>query len=259
MPNKNTPNGQLFEQYQREYRRIIDAIRENKKLGYILPEEYKPIKPSKIKNLTQEIVREMSNTAPSDLRLKSLYVDKSSGMVYEGVDHVVSHHKAKPSKAKVKEFKGRYKNTFTQKYDKTLHNSFDRPEDSIPPSDSSLNLDIINEVNAILENFEPPQNRTQSFVFRKTTNFHKVEFIWKETLYREGEYEVAYRLEGHAQEFIDLINKLLYDSDSKNDDEFCMSQFVTLLTSQALTASESDYYDSEAAYRATDTLRGLGR
>lgn len=257
MPKKNTPNGHLFEQYQREYQRIHQAIRRNKKLGYILPPNLIPVKPSLVESVTPEIIKEMQKMTPQELRLKSLYTDALTGEVYTGVDHVVSHHKAKPSQAKVKPLKKRSKNTFTPEYDTHLHSTIDRPDDIIPSPDTSLNLDIINRINSLIVDFEPPNNRTETFIFRKTMNHANIQIHWEETLATEGEYEVAYRLENSADEFYALCEKLLYDSNSESDDQFMLSQFVTMLTGRALTAWEADEYDSRAAVIANDVIRGF--
>lgn len=257
MPNKNTPNGQLFEQYQREYQRISQVIRRNKKLGYTLPENLIPVKPSKLEYVTQELIAELQKMTPQELRLNSIYVDSSSGEVYTGVDHVVSHHKAKPSQAKVKPLSNKGKRLVTPETEKILYNTIPEPDDVIPPIETSLNLDIIERINNLIADFEPPMNRTETFIFRKIMNHANIKIHWEETISREGEYAVAYRLENCAEEFYELARKLMYESESETEEDFQMSQFVTMLTGKALTAWEADEYDSRAAVIANDIIRGF--
>lgn len=273
MSNKNTPNSALFQQYEREYKRIRQVIRRQKKLGYIVPEDLIPTSPSKVRTVTQSDVDSLIQLTPQAIRKKSTYVDAYTGEAFEGLDVVVSHHKAKPSEAKVKERKPKKprqisppterKRKRKRKGESTQEktskrgrkNKKNEPEYA-PPKENTLNTQIIDSINQLLSEFEAAPYWRGSFLERKYTNYHRISALWEETITAEGEYEVAFRLENNATEFMRIVERLLYASDSTIEDDFNMSRFVELLIGRALTADESDYYSEMAREAALDTLRG---
>lgn len=101
MSNNSTPNNKWLEQYKREYKRISQAIRRQEQLGYFVPDDVRPIAPSKVTKITKREVDRLSALSPKKIRKSSVWVDKDSGEAYPGLDVVNSHHKPKPSKAKV--------------------------------------------------------------------------------------------------------------------------------------------------------------
>ena len=108
----------------------------------------------------------------------------------------------------------------------------------------------------MLSEWNPAPYWHASFLQRKTENYHKIRALWNETLETEGEYEVGYRLEQNASEFMRLIERLLYASDSSVEDDFNMGRFIELLIGRPLTAFESDAYTEMARESAMDSLRG---
>lgn len=102
MPRNTSPKSKWYEQYAKEYRRITQAIRRQEKLGYFIPEEVKPLKPSEMPSIRKSDVQRLINLTPKKIRKKSVYVDTDTGEAFPGLDIVKSHHKAKPSKAKNK-------------------------------------------------------------------------------------------------------------------------------------------------------------
>ena len=273
MPNKNTPNSELLKQYDREYKRILQAIRRQKKLGYIVPEELKPVSPSKVEKVRKKDVTKLIKLTPQAIRKKSAFVDETTGEVFDGLDIVKSHHKAKPSTAKVKERKPRKQKQIQQpseskikrkrngevvqeKQTRQKKKSKKTEPEYAPPRESTLNTQIIDTINQLLDEFDAAPYWRGSFLERKYSNYHKISALWQETLATEGEYEVAFRLENNATEFTRLVERLLYASDSTIEDDFNMSRFVELLIGRALTAEESDYYTEIARESAIDALRG---
>lgn len=273
MSNKNTPNSTLFQQYEREYKRIQQAIRRQIKLGYAVPEELKPIPPTKVEKVTAKDVERLIKLTPQAIRKKSTYVDPHTGEVFEGLDIVKSHHKAKPSTAKVKERKPRKPKQIQQpteskrkrkrkgeegqeKQTKRKKKQKQTEPEYAPPKENTLNMQIIDTINQLLAEFDAAPYWRGSFLERKYSNYHKISALWQETLATEGEYEVAFRLENNATEFIRLVERLLYASDSTIEDDFNMSRFVELLIGRALTAYESDHYTEIAREAAMDALRG---
>ena len=109
MPRNTSPKSKWYEQYSKEYRRISQAIRRQEKLGYFVPEEVKPVKPSEMPNIRKSDVQRLINLTPKKIRKKSIYVDADTGEAHPGLDIVKSSHKAKPSKAKSRSTKPKKK------------------------------------------------------------------------------------------------------------------------------------------------------
>ena len=109
MPRNTNPKSKWYEQYAKEYRRITQAIRRQEKLGYFVPEEVKPVKPSEMSTIRKSDVQNLVKLTPEKIRKKSVFVDTDTGEAFPGLDIVKSHHKAKPSKAKPKSTKRKKK------------------------------------------------------------------------------------------------------------------------------------------------------
>lgn len=126
MPRNTSHNSKWYEQYAKEYRRITQAIRRQKKLGYFIPEEVKPTKPSEMSTIRKSDVQRLIKLTPKKIRKKSVFVDTDTGEAFPGLDIFKSHHKAKPSKAKTKSNKPKKKR---------------KPAKPIPPPQESEQLD----------------------------------------------------------------------------------------------------------------------
>lgn len=101
MPRKNTPKSKWYEQYAKEYKRISQAIRRQEKLGYTIPDEVRPVKPSEMPTIRKSDVQRLIRLTPQKIRKTSWYTDpQGDGETFYGLDVVKSNHKAKPSKAK---------------------------------------------------------------------------------------------------------------------------------------------------------------
>lgn len=272
MSNKNTPKNEWEHQYEREYNRIKQAIYRQKKLGYFVPEEIIPLPPSKVKNITQEHVERLTELTPQNIRKRSIYIDTKTGESVTGLDILNSHHVVKSSEAKITEsyapkveppsqlkpvnVKTPTKSKQTKKTKKPKSKGFTPPESSTPPKENNFNLSIIDRVNEMLSDWYPEIWWKEAFLVRKTQNYTKIQLAWEDLLDSEGEYEVAYRLEQNAQKIIELIDKLIHESDSKEEDDFNMGWLLQLLLGRALTAEESDWYSETSTSIALDSLRG---
>ena len=273
MSNKNTPNNKWEEQYKREYQRIQQAIKRQEKLGYFVPENIKPNKPSEVKNVTPKDVQTLIDLTPKQIRKRSIYIDKESGEAFKGLDVVNSHHVAKPSKAKVrtpsvrnkvkipkqyidKQKEEKVTNTEQEYSVKENNQESKNTEQTAPPKENNLNMQIIEQVNKLISEWTPERYWSPTFAERKTRNHSRISLIWEDVLLSEGEYEVAYRLEQNADKIISLIERLLYDSDAKEEDDFNIGWLQELLFNRVLTATEADWYEEEATSRTIDSLRG---
>lgn len=127
MPIKNTPRSKLVEQYTKEYKRISQAIRRQEKLGYTIPDEIRPVKPSEMPKIRKTDVQRLIRLTPQKIRKSSWYTDPQGyGETVYGLDIVKSRHKAKPSKAKAPTSKTKKKR---------------KPKKPIPPPQESEKLD----------------------------------------------------------------------------------------------------------------------
>ena len=257
MSDNYTPKNEWEQQYEREYKRITQAIRRQEKLGYFVPEEVKPIPPSKVKVMSPTEVERLIKLTPKEIRKHSVWIDQDTGEAHQGLDIVNSHHKARPSTAKITERKAKKPKQIKEPVQrKSRKKKKKEPENTAPPKENNLNMQIIDTINRLLDEWQPAPYWHSTFLERKTVNYHRISTLWKEILLTEGEYEVAYRLESHATEFIRLVERLLYSSDSTVEDDFNMGRFIELLANRPLTAHESDMYTEMAREAAMDSLRG---
>lgn len=257
MKDNYTPKSEWEQQYEREYKRITQAIRRQTKLGYYVPKEVKPTPPSKVKTFSQSAVEDLIKITPKEIRKNSIWIDKENGEAFEGLDIVKSSHIAKPSKAKVSTHKKKRKKQINEPtVRKRKRKNKNTEKVSAPPKENNLNMQIIDTINRLLDEWQPAPYWHNTFLERKTVNYHRISTLWKEILSNEGEYEVAYRLESNATEFIRLVERLLYSSDSTVEDDFNMGRFIELLINRPLSAYESDMYTEMAREAAMDSLRG---
>lgn len=128
MTRKNTPRSKWIEQYTKEYKRISQAIRRQEKLGYTIPDEIRPVKPSEMPKIRKTDVQRLIRLTPQKIRKSSWYTDpQGTGETFYGLDVVKSHHKAKPSKEKTPISKSKKKS---------------KPKKPIPTPQESEELDI---------------------------------------------------------------------------------------------------------------------
>lgn len=125
MARNNTPKSKWYEQYEREYRRLKQAIKRQEKQGYFVPDEIKPVAPSKMDKITKKDVQRLISFTPEKIRKKSIYTDKQTGEAFPGLDIVKSHHKAKPSKAKIVKNTANKKRKSTKKKEQPVKEELD--------------------------------------------------------------------------------------------------------------------------------------
>lgn len=254
MGRNNTPKGKWTQQYIREYNRVQQAIYRQKKIGYYVPDDVKPVKPSQMKTITKKDVDKLISLTPQKIRKKSIYVDQVTGEIHPGLDVVKSRHKAKPSTAKVRtpsknkpkkpSPKTTKKGGGKSRKPKKKKSPIDEPR--IPPKETNLNTQIIADITEKIESFDPSSvGWSTSFKVNKKVIKSQLQAIWEDTLDSQGEYEVAYRLNGKAEELNSILDTLFYSSDSTRVD-FNMGAFMTLIKGEALTQQEADWLEDVA-------------
>lgn len=280
MADNYTPKSEWEQQYEREYKRIMQAIRRQTKLGYHVPESVKPTPPSKVKAFSSTQVKRLEQLTPKEIRKHSAWVDTGTGEAYPGLDVVNSNHKAKPSVANIdpnrkkreksKTAKIEYENTPTNKEKKKVKNKQNtktdkgekkgtkkkQREESAPPQENSLNMQIISGITGILEDWKPATYWPTSFAERKATYRCTIYDKWMQAIETEGAFELAFRLENKAEMYHRMIDRVIYFSDSVSEDLMNLNEIITFLTGAKLTAEESDKYASEAYDYLRDNFIG---
>lgn len=252
MKNNNLHNNPLFIQYMREYQRLTQVFRRMEKKGYIVPEEIKPEKPSKLKTVTQSDVNWLIQLTPKEIRERSYYVDPSTGKRTLGLDVVKSHHKAKPSIQKARVPTGRSKGE-TQP---TINTNKKSNDGDIPPKENNLNMQIIDDISDMLERWQPAYHWNSTWVERKTGFYFSIYKAWSDAIATEGAYALAYRLENKAYYYHRLIDRVIHASDSIWDDQMNVNEIISFLLGRSLTAEESDQISSSAHEYLQDRLIG---
>lgn len=74
---------ELYKQYQHEYQRIMQAIRRQEAKGFFVPEELKPVQPSKAGYISQSTVEQLRGISPEVIRQSSIRTDPDTGEVLD--------------------------------------------------------------------------------------------------------------------------------------------------------------------------------
>lgn len=263
MADNYTPKSEWEQQYEREYKRIMQTIRRQTKLGYHVPESVKPTPPSKVKAFSSTQVKRLEQLTPKEIRKHSVWVDTGTGEAYPGLDVVNSNHKAKPSVANVdpnrkkrdksKTAKIEYENTPTnkekkkvKKKQKTKIDKGEKREESAPPIENNLNMQIIEQITSMLEDWHPASYWPTTYAERKATYRCTIYDKWMQAIETEGAFELAFRLENRAEMYHRMIDRVIHFSDSVSEDLMNLNEIISFLTGTKLTAEESDKYASEA-------------
>ena len=257
MSDNYTPKTELEQQYEREYKRITQAIRRQEKLGYFVPEAVKPTPPSKVKVMAPSKIDELIKLTPKEIRKKSVWVDQDTGEAHQGLDIVNSHHKAKPSTAKISQHNHEIKQKeIAPQVQRKKRKIKKKPEDTAPPIENNFNMQIIDDITNMLRDWTPASYWNTSYTLHKATMRETIMDKWLTAIEREGAYQLAYRLENKAEYYRRTVDRVIHFSDSPFEDSMNLNEIITFLTGQALTAEESDRYASQAYDRIRDSIIG---
>lgn len=209
--------------YQKERRRLLQAVRRAEKQGYIFPEDVVPELP---KRVTKKRLEELQKTKP-----KQLY--KKAEFVYQETGEIVP---AEQRKQEVKQ-EGIRKAKETRKRKKKIRT------DNVPPYYPTISIidTIRDRISELTREAKPPvpievrKNELLS-IFDDTV-----------TLFEDNIEEVENYLEANESEIAELLNVISYDSDA----EQISTSFVTLgriLNMQALSMSQAENLSMMAEY-----------
>lgn len=212
--------------YQKERRRLLQAVRRAEKQGYIFPEDIVPELP---KRVTKKQLEKIQKTKP-----KQLY--KKAEFVYQETGEIVP---AEQRKQEVKQ-EGIRKAKETRKRKKKINTP------SVPAYYPTISIidtirDRLSELSREAKPPVPIENRKNELlaIFEDSV-----------TLYADNIAEYEHYLEAHESEIADLLNVISYDSNA----EQVSASFVTLgriLNTQSLSMSQAEnlsmmteYYNS---------------
>ena len=209
--------------YQKERRRLLQAVRRAEKQGYIFPEDIVPEVP---KRVTKKQLEKIQKTKPKQLYKKAEFVYKETGEVVP----------AEQRKQEVKQEAIR-KAKETRKRKKKI---------SIPnvptyyPTISIIDT-IRDRISELTREAKPPipiENRKNELLAIFEDNL---------TLYSDNITEYEHYLEEHESEIADLLNVISYDSNA----EQVSASFVSLgriLNTKSLSMSQAENLSTMAEY-----------
>lgn len=218
--NKKTENQKA---YQKERRRLLQAVRRAEKQGYIFPEDIVPELP---KRVTKKRLEKIQKTKP-----KQLY--KKAEFVYQETGEVVP---AEQRKQEVKQEAIR-KAKETRKRNKKIST----PSVSTYYPTISIIDTIRDRISELTREAKPPvsiENRKNELLAIFEDNV---------TLYEDNITEYERYLEAHESEIAELLNVISYDSNA----EKISASFVALgrlLNMQSLSMSQAENLSMMAEY-----------
>ena len=218
--NKQTENQKA---YQKERRRLLQAVRRAEKQGYICPEDVVQELP---KRVTKKQLENIQKIKP-----KQLY--KKAEFVYQETGEIVP---AEQRKQEVKKEATIKKAKETRKIKKTSTPSVPTyyPTISIIDTVRDRILELTREAKPPI----PIENRKNELLAIFEDNV---------TLYGDNIEDYEHYLEAHESEIADLLNVISYDSDA----EKVSASFVTLgrlLNTQSLSMSQAENLSMMAEY-----------
>lgn len=209
-----------YEAYKKEYKRLQQAVRRQRKKGYDISAEDVAVKtPGQLKSefgLDYDYLAEIESLkafTPEQLRNISIAKQEAEDWGYENEPY--------------------------------------------PPEDSTLNQAIIDEFERLF--MEPDQPRgSPYFIEHKTHLQHELQAMWVDTVDSTDPYELSAMLEENAGAIKETTLRLQYESESIQEEQTDLAFLGELLNGgAALTAAQADRISESAMwYNLTDKLRG---
>ena len=218
--NKQTENQKA---YQKERRRLLQAVRRAEKQGYIFPEDIVPKLP---KRVTKKQLKNIQKIKPKQLYKKTIFVYQETGEIVPAEQRKQEVKQEAILKAKeTRKRKNKISTHSTPKYYPTI-SIIDTIRDRI--------LELTREAKPPI----PIENRKNELLAIFEDNV---------TLYGDNIAEYEHYLKAHESEKADLLNVISYDSNA----EKVSASFVTigrLLNIQSLSISQAENLSMMAEY-----------
>ena len=212
--------------YQKERRRLLQAVRRAEKQGYIFPEDVVPELP---KRVTKKQLEKIQKIKPKDLYKKAEFVYQQTGEIVPAEQRKQELKQEAITKAKE-----------TRKRKKKIS------APSVPTYYPTISIidTIRDRLSELTREAKPPvpiENRKNELLAIFEDNV---------TLYGDNISEYEHYLEAHESEIAELLNVISYDSDAAKVSAFFVA-LGRLLNMQSLSMSQaenlsmmSEYYNS---------------
>lgn len=209
--------------YQKERRRLLQAIRRGEKQGFIFPENLVPDLP---KRVTKTALERIKNTKPKDLYKTAEYLYQDTGEVVPAEQRKQEIKREAIVKAKeTKQKRKKLKTPYTPTYYPTI-------------SIIDTIRDRISELTREAKQPIPIDSRRNELIsiFEDTV-----------TLYDDNLNELEHYLQAHESEIAELLNVISYDSNA----EKISASFVSLgrlLNMQSLSVQQAENLSAMSEY-----------
>ena len=209
--------------YQKERRRLLQAVRRAEKQGYIFPEDIVPEVP---KRVTKKQLEKIQKTKPKQLYKKAKFVYQETGEIVPAEQR--KQEVKKEAIRKAKETRKRKKKISTP---------------NVPTYYPTISIidTIRDRISELTREAKPPipiENRKNELLAIFEDNL---------TLYSDNIIEYEHYLEAHESEIADLLNVISYDSNA----EQVSASFVSLgriLNTKSLSMSQAENLSTMAEY-----------
>ena len=209
-----------YELYKKEYKRLQQAIRRQRKKGYDISAE------------------DVAVRTPG--QLKSEY-----GFEYDYLSEIENIKSISPETLR---------NISIAKQEE---DEWDYENDPYPPEESTLNQAIIDEFERLF--MEPDQpSGSPNFAEHKMFLQHELQAMWIDTVDSTDPYELSAMLEENAGAIKETALRLQYESESIQEEQTDLAFLAELLNGGSpLSAAQADRISESAMwYNLTDKLRG---
>lgn len=223
-------------QYEKELKRIKSFIRKAEKRGYIIDENILPQRP---KRVTKKSVERLQKITPQEIYNKSSYVDSTTG-------EIISGKRGKKLEAQKRATKSAETRKATRKAEQEFWSGKASQNKQNIPNGGQIIFDNVYD-DFITRLSQPTPQYTQYYSKRRSENYEASERE-RTTLYsltmrvveRDGEEAIGWRLQQSGDLASDLLQYVLYGSDSTSIAS-ASRELAELINGSAL--SMADYAD----------------
>lgn len=220
---KQTENQKAF---QKQRKRLLQAVRRAEKQGYIFQDNVVPQMPQRV---TKKQLNKITNLKPKDLYKKAEWVDIETGEIFSPTERKEQVKRAGIEKAKETKKRKKEKSKISAPIEKPYY-----------PTISILDIirERINDLHRVSKPDIPIENRKNELLNILDDSI---------TYYEDNLQEYENYLRQHESEIASLLNLISYDSDG----EQISASFVTLgrlLNTQSLSINQAENLSAMSEY-----------
>lgn len=222
--------------WKKEAERIKRFIKRAEKRGYKFEENIVPAMP---KRVTQAQLTKIKKLTPEMLYRKATYTISGTQMQVSGEEGRKRERQQAYIKAQA-----------TREAERRLFSDdYEQSPPQIPKEEvANVVSNVIQSIFDLLDAWQPREQWSNYLQTTKANDIEKVRNILKSAISSEGEDVIAERIEGSAGKINDLIERIMYDSDRDQIDNFDFPELMTILYGRSLTLNESKSFTLAAEY-----------